>query len=83
MTADIINLRRAKKAKPRREKVKRTEENRALFGLARTERNRTRYNNLRLKRELDGARREAPAGKDTSSDATTKTPHSAELGGES
>ena len=58
MTAEIINLRRARKAKNRREKDKRAEENRARFGLTKAERTHIRDDALRRQRALDGASRE-------------------------
>lgn len=58
MTADIINLRRARKARARRAKEQSAVENRELHGMTRQTRAARRDEQGRLKRELDGARRE-------------------------
>jgi len=59
LTADVINLRRARKALARVEKDKRSAENRALFGRSKVERERTDRARDRMQRELDQARLEA------------------------
>lgn len=60
MTADIINLRQARKAKARGEKEKIAAENRAKFGRPKTERTVTREDAERNRRTVDGARRGEP-----------------------
>lgn len=56
MTADIINLRRARKAQARVEKDKRSAENRAIFGRSKAERERADRERDRIRRELDQAK---------------------------
>lgn len=58
MTADIVNLRRARKARARRAKEQSAAEKRELHGMTRQTRAARRDEQGRLKRELDGARRE-------------------------
>ncbi len=57
MTAEIINLRKARKARDRADKEKRAEENRAKFGRTKVERQRTERNEGLNVRRLDGHRR--------------------------
>ncbi len=57
MTAEIINLRRARKARDRRQKDARAEENRALFGQTRHERDIQQIERDLSERRLDGAQR--------------------------
>ncbi len=60
MTADIINLRKARRAKARAEKDSQTAENRAKFGRSKDEREAT-HAILKLdKSRLEGARRSNP-----------------------
>jgi Domain of unknown function (DUF4169) len=60
MTADIINLRQARKAKARAEKERRAEENRRKFGRPKHERARAEAESLLEENRLDGLRRDAP-----------------------
>lgn len=60
MTAEIINLRQARKAKARGEKEKRAAENRAKFGRPKVERVATEVDAERNRRTVDGARRDEP-----------------------
>jgi hypothetical protein len=55
--AEIVNLKRARKAKERATKERRAQENRAKFGLSKAERERSaKLDELAAKR-LDGAKR--------------------------
>ena len=56
MTGDVINLRRARKAKARVEQDKKSAENRAYFGRSKAEKQRTEQTREKIKRELDQAR---------------------------
>ena len=56
MSAQIINLRRARKSKARREREQRAEENRLRHGLSKSERQRRDSENERAARQLDGAK---------------------------
>ncbi len=76
MTAEIINLRRAKKAKNLREKEKKAEANRTLFGMTRAERARFHDDKLRRQRNLDGAARENMTEQSSSSGTTDQTDNS-------
>ena len=58
MSAEIINLRKARKAKQRREAEVRAEENRAKFGRAKAERQATGAEKEREARRLDSLRRQ-------------------------
>jgi hypothetical protein len=58
MSADIINLRRARKAKERQAADKRAEENRAKFGRTKSERQMTTAEKEREGRRLDRLRRD-------------------------
>lgn len=58
MSAEIVNLRRARKARSRTAKEKTAEQNRARFGMTRAERERLRNDEQRTKRHLDGLARE-------------------------
>ena len=60
MATDIINLRKARKAKARDEKEKQAAENRVRFGRTKAERNRTSAVLNIDKSRLDGARRSNP-----------------------
>lgn len=59
MPADVINLRKARKARDRAEKEARATERRVQFGRSKAERERLAAEAERRRRELDGARREA------------------------
>lgn len=65
MTAEIVNLRKARKIKARAEKERQAAESRALHGRTKVERIRDAQSKSRVERELDGARRE-PASEDGS-----------------
>lgn len=58
MSAEIINLRRARKAKARSAKERTASQNRALFGMTRGEREQMRQDEFQAKRHLDGLRLE-------------------------
>jgi Domain of unknown function (DUF4169) len=60
MTADIINLRRARKAKARAEKERQAEENRRKFGQPKHERKRAQAEKSLGAKRLEGMRREPP-----------------------
>jgi hypothetical protein len=55
---DVVNLRAFRKRKARAEKEKRAAENRALYGLTKTEREMEKANRLRMRRMLDAHRRD-------------------------
>lgn len=58
MTAEILNLRKARKAKQRREAVAHAEENRAKFGRAKHERQAQQAAQDLADRRLDALRRD-------------------------
>jgi hypothetical protein len=58
MTAEIVNLRRARKAKARTEKERGAEANRIAFGRTRAEKEATRAERERADRAVDAHRRE-------------------------
>jgi hypothetical protein len=58
MTAEIVNLRRARKAKTKREALDRAAQNRVQFGRSRQEREGADAEAERAKLRLDGHRRE-------------------------
>jgi hypothetical protein len=58
MPADIVNLRRARKAKARSEKQHEAETNRALFGRTKTEKAKEAAERERAVRSLDSHRRD-------------------------
>lgn len=60
MTAEIINLRRARKAKSRRDNELEAARNRARHGLSKAERTGRALDEARRQRELDGAFRTSP-----------------------
>ena len=62
MTGDLVNLRRARKAKARSAKESEAAANRAAHGLTRGERDAQRIAGNRFTRMLDGYRREIVAG---------------------
>lgn len=57
MTADIVNLNKARKAKAKAERQRQAEVNRASFGRTKAEKEREALDKARARRELDGARR--------------------------
>lgn len=61
MTAEIVNLRRARKAKVRSDKAKRADENRARFGRTKAEKEREDVVKRLDERRLDGHEREEPS----------------------
>jgi hypothetical protein len=58
MAAEIINLRKARKARDRADKQRRAEENRAKFGRTKAERETSKLDNTRTVRRLDAHRRD-------------------------
>ena len=58
MTADLINLRHARKSKARDEAENRAEQNRAKFGLSKREKIISKFETTKLKNELDGKKRD-------------------------
>ena len=58
MSAEIINLRKVRKAKQRRDAATRAEENRAKFGRTKAEREATGAEKEREARRLDSLRRQ-------------------------
>jgi hypothetical protein len=58
MNAEIVNLRKARKARDRVAKEKQAEENRAKFGRSKAERERAETDNANAVRRLDAHRRE-------------------------
>ncbi|HET7715577.1 MAG TPA: DUF4169 family protein [Bauldia sp.] len=58
MSADIVNLRAARKAKGRAERERKAEENRRLHGLTKAEREKLADERRRLDQHLRGHRRE-------------------------
>ncbi len=62
MTADIVNLRQARKAKARAAGEKRAEENRVKFGRTKRERKELEASEALRVRRLEGHQRDAPSG---------------------
>lgn len=60
MSADIINLRQARKARARLEKEDQAQANRLHFGRSKTEKQQTRANNDKEQAKLDAHRLDAP-----------------------
>ena len=58
--AEIVNLRRARKAKDRTAKTRAAAENRAAFGRAKPDKAAAAAESDRAARALDGARRDTP-----------------------
>lgn len=56
MSAEIVNLRRARKVKARTQKAEQAAENRARFGRTKAERQKEASDKARIARELDGAK---------------------------
>lgn len=74
MNAEIINLRRARKARARSAKEKIAGQNRALFGLPPAERERLRQDAARAQRHLDGVHLEHDASVATRNNANDDEP---------
>lgn len=64
MSADIINLRQARKSKARNEKEKRADQNRVTHGLSKAEKNLAKALNDQAGKRLDQGRLEKPEGDD-------------------
>ena len=67
MTAEIVNLNKARKAKTRADKERQAEENRRKFGRTKGQRLSEEHDKSRAQRELDGMQRDpgdTPGGKD-------------------
>jgi hypothetical protein len=62
MTADVVNLRRVRKAKAHLQQEKSAAANRAAFGRSKAERTRDKAAGDRAARALDGHRREPDRG---------------------
>ncbi len=62
MSADIINLRQARKSKARNEKEKRADQNRVTHGLSKAEKNLSKALNEQAGKRLDQGRLEKPKG---------------------
>lgn len=62
MSAEIVNLRKARKARDRAAKKKQAEENRVRFGRPKAERVQTRTDEALIRRRLDAHRRDTPDG---------------------
>lgn len=60
MTADIVNLRMARKRKARRERESEADDNRRLHGLPRAERERSDAERDRALKSLEAHRRDKP-----------------------
>jgi len=58
VSADVINLRRARKNKTRDEAEKQAEQNRAKFGRGKVEKVLTKFESEKLKSSLDGKKRD-------------------------
>ena len=58
MTAEVINLRRARKNKGRDEAAQLAEQNRVKFGQTKTEKTITNFEIAKQKTELDGKKRD-------------------------
>ena len=59
MSADLINLRRARKNKEREESIELAEQNRAKFGRSKAEKTISKFEVSRLNKQLDGKKRDA------------------------
>jgi acyl-CoA reductase-like NAD-dependent aldehyde dehydrogenase len=60
MTAEIVNLRRARKIKARVEKTRKADENRAKFGQLKRDKTLRAAEDELQRRRLDGLKREPP-----------------------
>lgn len=58
MTAEIINLNKVRKSRARAERAAEAAENRVKFGRSKAERTQTAAEGEKLRRELDGTRRD-------------------------
>ena len=67
----VINLRQARKAKARSEKEKQAEANRARFGQTKEQKTKLRFEADKLRRHLDGHKRETGIQADQSNDGQT------------
>ncbi len=67
MSADIVNLRRVRKAKSKAGKVEKAAANRVRFGRTKAERDREALEQARVRRVFEGTRREGE-GQDSSKD---------------
>jgi Domain of unknown function (DUF4169) len=54
VTAELINLRRARKGKLRDEAEKQAEQNRVKFGRSKVEKNISKFETSKLQKDLDG-----------------------------
>lgn len=63
MPADVVNLRQARKAKARVDREKEAEENRRFHGMTKAEREKAADAQERLKRHVEGHRRETDGDK--------------------
>lgn len=68
MSAEIVNLRKARKAKARADKESKAAQSRALHGRSKAERERQTLAKDRIRRELDGARRDASSSSEPTDD---------------
>jgi hypothetical protein len=68
MSADIINLRQAKKSRARLEKEQKAQQNRLLFGRSKAEKQITRLTLEKQEAQLDAHRRETGSDTDTTQD---------------
>lgn len=64
MTANVVNLRQARKRKARAGKAHKAAENRVLHGRSKAQREAEAAETARARRTLDGARRDDDQGKD-------------------
>ncbi len=62
MSAEIVKLNKARKAKAGRDKEQRAAENRVVHGRTKAERQREAMVKERARREIEGARRDVAAG---------------------
>ena len=72
MTADLINLRRARKARARIEQATTAAESRASHGRTKADRVRSAAETELAERRLDGSKREPPGHGDTGPDDTPR-----------
>jgi len=61
MTAEILNLRQARKARARTEAEAQAAANRAKFGRTKAERQRAQMDSARMEKHIDGAKRDSDA----------------------
>lgn len=60
MSAEIVNLNRVRKARARADRGRAAQENRAKFGVAKSERTKFEAERSKADTELDGAKRQTP-----------------------